>query len=179
MVSHRAVESQLCSWSTALWDIIIDCKDLYAELRINHLVTGRTLPTEFKCAPKTTLDFDSILWAGYRYHERNRYLNKNFDNSISSTYQQCNSRWSVSPWGTHVSGATGNKEGPFPESFPLDEFKPWQVELKRSCKKFSRIFPIGRKIPYFVSIWVSNINTATLMVTCQNEEIWCWHEPTC
>ncbi len=36
---------QLFSWSTALWDTIIDCQDLYAEIRINHLVTGRTLPT--------------------------------------------------------------------------------------------------------------------------------------
>ncbi len=34
MVSHTAV------------DTIIDCQDLYAELRINHRVTGRTLPTE-------------------------------------------------------------------------------------------------------------------------------------
>ena len=25
---------------------MIDCQDLYAELRINHLVTGRTLPTD-------------------------------------------------------------------------------------------------------------------------------------
>ncbi len=39
-------ESELCSWSTALRDTIIDCQDLYAELKINHLVTGRTLPTD-------------------------------------------------------------------------------------------------------------------------------------
>ncbi len=45
--------SQLCSWSTALWDIIIDCQDLYAELKINHLVTGRTLPTVYKQAQNT------------------------------------------------------------------------------------------------------------------------------
>ncbi len=31
--------------STALWDTIIDCQDLYAEQKINHLVTGRTWPT--------------------------------------------------------------------------------------------------------------------------------------
>ena len=38
-------KSQLCSWSIALWDTIIDCKDLNAELKINHVVTRRTLPT--------------------------------------------------------------------------------------------------------------------------------------
>ena len=39
-------ESQLLNWSTALWDTIMDCQDLFAELKINHLVTGRTWPTD-------------------------------------------------------------------------------------------------------------------------------------
>ncbi len=38
MVSHRAVDQFT----------IIDCQDLYAELRINHLVTRRALPTIWK-----------------------------------------------------------------------------------------------------------------------------------
>ncbi len=39
-------ESQLINCSTALWDTIIDCQDLYAELKINQLITGRTWPTD-------------------------------------------------------------------------------------------------------------------------------------
>ncbi len=38
-------ESQLLNWSTALWDTIIDCQDLYAEQKSNHLVTRRIWPT--------------------------------------------------------------------------------------------------------------------------------------
>ncbi len=72
MVSHRAVDQfnswdssinmsppDLLNWSTALWDTIIDCQDLYAELKINHLVTRRTWPTEIRSMP---VDFLVRVW---------------------------------------------------------------------------------------------------------------------
>ncbi len=34
-------ESQLCSWSTALWDTMMDCQVWYAQLSVKHLVTRR------------------------------------------------------------------------------------------------------------------------------------------
>ncbi len=39
--------SQLLNWSTVLWDTIIDCQDLYAKQKINHLVTRRTWPSVY------------------------------------------------------------------------------------------------------------------------------------
>ncbi len=39
-------ESQLFKWSTALWDTIMDCQNWYAELTVNHLVTGNPLPSD-------------------------------------------------------------------------------------------------------------------------------------
>ena len=46
MVFHRAVDQfKISLYGKSLWDTIIDCQDLYGELKINHLVTRRTWPT--------------------------------------------------------------------------------------------------------------------------------------